>query len=651
MTARNGTRAASLVAFTALITIAAYLPSMQGPFVWDDLGEIAENPAMRTLFPPWRPMFEGGELPHRPIPYLTFAMNYALGRLLGDPLDTLPFHAVNVLVHLANGAILAWIVLHILTRQPSTTGTQATSAGFQAWLSATLWLVHPLQSQAVSYIYQRIELLAALAALATFAAFLKAAATGRPFPWMITAVIACSLGMACKEWGLVVPLVVLLADRTLLAGSWREVLARRGSWHAALFATIPILFVVVASQRSRYPETSFSAWQAAVYAFNQPSIILWYLSRLMMPWGQSLDHGGVVRQEIFGRDAWLLLPLSGLLTAVGWAIWSLPRRPTTAFMILAFLLLLAPTSSILPVQDVCVEHRMYLAAAIPIVAAVTLAASHVRPLIPAGILLAIVLAGITASRNTVYRSAVAIWQDAVAKNGGSSRSLSRLGAELSKLDRHAEAVAAGEAAVARNPINPVPYAALAAALINADRLEEAAVICRAGLATAPPHEPRSFADPVLDRLALYHGIALDRLGDPGGEPLLREAVARRPESLVAREHLARALLHSDPRESAVLWAALVSQSPEDAHLLFNLGSALARFDPAQAVGILSRAVALDPHNPDAFNNLGNVLLMLDRRDGAARAYRQCLELMPDHPQAAANLRALGEADNRSRMAP
>jgi Flp pilus assembly protein TadD len=120
---------------------------------------------------------------------------------------------------------------------------------------------------------------------------------------------------------------------------------------------------------------------------------------------------------------------------------------------------------------------------------------------------------------------------------------------------------------------------------------------------------------------------------------------------VAREHLARALLHSDPRESAVLWAALVSQSPEDAHLLFNLGSALARFDPTQAVGILSRAVALDPHNPDAFNNLGNVLLMLDRRDEAARAYRQCLELMPDHPQAAANLRALGEAGNRSRMNP
>ena len=60
---------------------------------------------------------------------------------------------------------------------------------------------------------------------------------------------------------------------------------------------------------------------------------------------------------------------------------------------------------------------------------------------------------------------------------------------------------AGKAAVARNPNNPVPYAALAAALINADRLEEAAVVCRAGLATAPPHEPRSFADPVLDRLA------------------------------------------------------------------------------------------------------------------------------------------------------
>ena len=72
----------TMAVFMILLTVAAYLPSMRGPFLRDDLSEIAENPAIRTLVPPWRPMFEGGELAHRPLPYFSFADNYPLGRLL-----------------------------------------------------------------------------------------------------------------------------------------------------------------------------------------------------------------------------------------------------------------------------------------------------------------------------------------------------------------------------------------------------------------------------------------------------------------------------------------------------------------------------------------------------------------------------------------
>lgn len=649
-------RSVAMATFMILVTVAAYLPSMRGPFLWDDLSEIAENPAIRTLVPPWRPMFEGGELPHRPLPYFSFAVNYALGKLLAaagiipTPLDTLPFHIVNVAIHLINGVLLCWIMRRLLARDSRSSHANATPA-LIAWLAATAWLVHPLQSQAVSYIYQRIELLAALAALATLASFLQASDTPRPLPWFAAAVVSCSVGMACKEWFVVVPLIVLLADRAFLSSSWQEVFARRGVWHALLFATIPIALAVVAVQRSRYPEAGFAAWQSLLYALNQPTIILWYLSRLVLPCGQSLDHGAVLRSDLLGRDGWVLVPAIVLTFAACVAVWSLPHRPTAAFMILAFLLLLAPTSSILPVQDVCVEHRMYLASALPIVAAVVAATGRVQRAVPLGTLLVLMLAGITASRNVVYRSAIDVWQDAAQKSSGSSRSLSRLGAELSKLDRRAEAVAACEAAVARNARNPVPYAALAAALINADRLAEAVAVCRAGLETASPSASRNFSDPVLDRLEMYRGLALDRLGDPAGEPLLRAAVARRPESLSAREHLARAVIDTNPRESAALWDSLLDVNPGDPYVLFNRGSAVARFDAGQAVEILRQAIAADPENPNAFNNLGGALLALGLGDDAQRAFEACLRIAPDHPQAAANLRALGPGPEKARMRP
>ena len=633
-----------ILTIAAVAAIAAYAPSLRGPFLFDDLSEIVDNPAIRTLLPPWRPMFEGGELPHRPIPYLSFATNYSVGRVLAAvagtaPLDPLPFHLVNVAIHLLNGWLLYHVVSMLLARrQPDPIGSFSPST--VAAIAAALWLVHPLQSQAVSYVYQRIELLAACAALVTAAAFLKAAASPRPLPWVAAAVLACGLGMACKEWVVVLPIVILLLDRAFLATSCREVIARRGSWHLALFATWPILFAVVALERHRYPEAGFSPWQSLVYAANQPVVILWYLSRLVIPVGLSIDHGAVLRQDVLGGDAWLLLPAGGALALAGWAVVTLPRRPSTAFLILTFLLLLAPTSSILPVQDVCVEHRMYLAAAIPITAAVVLVASHIQVLLPVAAVTVVVLATLTATRNSVYRSPLAVWHDAVVKSGGSSRSLSRYGTELSRLDRHEEAVAACAAAVERNPVNPVPYAALAAALLNADDPERAAAASQAGLATAGDGAP-AFRDPVIDRLGMYLGLALNRLGDPQGEPLLRRAVERMPDSLPAKEHLARAIVQTDPEAAALLWSQIAAAAPDDPYVAFNFGSVVARFDPAAAIDLLGRAIALDPKNPDAHNNLGNAFLILGRHAEAMNSYRRCLELAPGHPQAAANLGRLG----------
>lgn len=631
-----------LMPLALLLTCLAYAPSLRGPFLFDDLSEIVDNPAIRRLLPPWPAMFAGGELPHRPLPYLTFACNYAVGRLLtptvlSAPFDPLPFHLVNLGVHLLNGWLVYAIASRLLSRTPAPSSPPPQPATVAA-MAAVVWLVHPLGTQAVSYIYQRIELLAGLATLGTLAAFLQSLESRRPARWLAASLACCSLGMACKEWVVVVPVVVLLLDGMVIAGSFRQAAARRGSFYALLFSSWIILAAVVASQKSRYPEAGFTAWQAVAYAVNQPAVIGWYLSRLLLPVGLSLDHGGRLRTQLLGPDWWLLLPAAALLLTVAWTLANVRRQPIVTWAICAFLLLLAPTSSVLPVHDPCVEHRMYLPAAVVLVAAGAGAGRLLGTrLVPCATALAVVLAAISAARNTVYAAPQAAWADAVAKSG-SSRAFARYASELSRLGRHDEAIAAGTEAVRRNPANPVPYAALAAAYLNADRLKEAMMVAEAGLATSDQRRAE-FRDPVLDRLGMYLGVALDRHGDPRGRLLLEQAVQRRPDSLAAREHLARSLIRDDPGRAAAVWKSLASDAPDDAYVLFNLGSTLARIDPVAAVPVLAEVVRFDPGNADALNNLGNALLASGRLPEAVDAYTRCLLIAPDHPQATANLRA------------
>lgn len=631
-----------LLAVALVLTCLAYAASLRGPFLFDDLSEIVDNPAIRRLVPPWPAMFAGGELPHRPLPYLTFAMNYAVGRLLtptvlSSPLDPLPFHLVNVVVHLLNG----WLVYSIASRLLIRFGPalQTAQPATVAAVAALLWLVHPLATQAVSYVYQRIELLAALATLGTLAAFLQSLESRRPTVWLTAAVACCGLGMACKEWVVVVPVIVLLLDGIVVTGSFRQVLARRWRFHAINFSTWVILAAVVVSQRSHYPEAGFTARQALTYAMNQPAVIGWYLSRIVLPVNLALDHGAPLRTDWFGPDWWLLIPLAAMLTTMTWCVANVRRRPLAAWGVGTFLLLLAPTSSVLPVHDACVEHRMYLPSAVALVGATAGIGRLLGDrLVPCATALAVLLATVSAARNTIYATPLAAWADAVAKSG-SSRAFARYANELSGLDRHDAAIAAGTEAVRRNPANPVPYAALAAACLNADRLAEAAAVAEAGLATGD-RQRAGFRDPVLDRLAMYLGMALDRQGDPRGRPLLEEAVRRRPDSLAAREHLARSLVRDDPGRAALIWQSLANDTPDEPYVLFNLGSTLARIDPAAAVPILEDAVRLDPGNADALNNLGNSLLASGRVREAVEAYTRCLAIATDHPQAAANLRAI-----------
>jgi tetratricopeptide (TPR) repeat protein len=436
--------AAALV--VAVVTIAAHAPAWRGAFVSDDISEIAENPAIRVLWPPGVPMFEGTPMPHRPLPYYTFAANYAL-----HGLDPRGYHAVNLAIHLANGWLAWWVAREVLRRL----GVHDAVGGI-AFAAATLWLVHPLVTQAVDYVYQRIESLAALAILGTVGCFLRAASSRRPAKWLAASVAASATGMLCKEHVAAAPVAALLFDwltgQPRNAAPWRSLAAAvraRPAYYAALFATPLVAIGLVLLQRDRFTDFKQTLAGPLLYAANQPLVIGEYLARAIWPHPLCIDW-----YRLPARSAAALAPgILALVIALAIAAWAVVHARGLALAILLFLALLAPTSSFLPVNDLMVEHRMYLpllvvcvglcGASYRMIERCMPAACHRRAAIGLTAVATVALAVTTWNRCHVYQSRLVMWADVVMKAPGNPRAWQTLALELWQAgitDRALEAV-------------------------------------------------------------------------------------------------------------------------------------------------------------------------------------------------------------------
>ena len=218
-----------------LAVAAAYLNSLHGAFVWDDFPTIVQNPAIEHFASALRRPADVNTASGRPLVGLSLALNYALGGR-----NPVGFHLFNLLVHAAAALALFGFVRR-LALLPRWAGRFAPHATGLALGVAAVWALHPLQTQAVTFIVQRAESLMGLGYLLTLYLFLRAEGSRCPGLWRALAVAACALGMTAKEVMVSAPVVVLLFDRTFLAGSFRQALAAKKRFYGALFGTWLIL--------------------------------------------------------------------------------------------------------------------------------------------------------------------------------------------------------------------------------------------------------------------------------------------------------------------------------------------------------------------------------------------------------------------------
>lgn len=575
-----------------LIGIGVYANSLAGSFIFDDYPAILQNGDIREIWPLWRnpEVSERPSINSRPLARLSLALNYAVGGVRVEG-----YHAVNIALHLGCALLFYALMLCGLSHGK----VDARIRGL-AFAGALLWLVHPLNSQVVNYITQRSESLMALCYLGMLYC-LHRRGVGGAVEWAVGAVLCCWLGMASKEVMVSAPVVALLYDRAFVAGSLTGALRMRAKLYMGLAAS----WILLAAMMVSAPHGASVGFGQGIgsyqYLLNQCGVIAGYLGKFLWPDPLLVDYGRP--QPLLLGD---VVPEAVLVLAlVGVSLWLAWRYPRPGLCALAFFVVLAPTSSVVPVvNEVGADRRVYLplCGLCALLAGVGLQWIGKRSYQFAGVMVlvaAVALSARTIARNQTYGSTVSLWQAEIDALQGNYRAHNNLGL----------------------------------ALVNAGEVQAAVPHFQRALELEP-----AFAAEAYNNL----GMALAKLGlAEGAVSHYRQALEQLPEYASAHNNLGTALIEAGDLDGA-RWhfRQAVALDPDIATAYNNLGLLLAdEGEMADAQTHYRRALEADPDYGQAHVNLGLLLAATGRLQEAVEHYRRAIEVEPDLVEAHYNLGA------------
>jgi Flp pilus assembly protein TadD len=624
-------------AVAALLVLAAgawaYSTSFGGVFVLDDVRAIVRNETIRSLWPLTTPLSPpaASTVAGRPVANLSFAVNHALAPvpageraaqpdapLSAPPVGPAAFHAGNLIIHLGAALALFGIVRRTL-QSPPLAARFGEPAPWLALAAALVWVVHPLTTAAVTYIVQRVESLMSLFYLLTLYCAIRASSAARAGWWIAAAIVSCALGMATKEVMVTAPVTVVIWRR-LFAPPETGAARRRGIvLIAGLVATWAVLAFLVSGER-RAPSLGVGWASSWSYLLAQAEVVLHYLRLAILPSPLVFLYDWPLGTSL-GEVAWqaALLAAAVALTAYG-----VVRRYPASFLCAWFFLMLAPSSSVLPiVTEVAAEHRMYLPLAAVVTAAVVaaylagrrVARSPRTGLAAAAVAVAAavgVLGAETRDRNRTYGSAEGLWRDTVTKRPNDARARVAYAEALAGVGKVADAEAQLRTSLSLAPGDAAARVRLGAVLAQQRKFDAAVPQLEQAL-TLRPGDPDAhrflgeiYAMQRRDALAVLHyeeALAVV----PGNAQLagrLAAVLADSPDISVRNPARARALAgraveltnRRDPRLLEILSAAQAASGDfRDAAATARAAAAIARAlgDSAAAASIDYRAAAYE----------------------------------------------------------
>jgi tetratricopeptide (TPR) repeat protein len=652
--------AGAIIAFSGIV---AYINSLGAPFIFDDLDAIVANPTIHSLGASFLPT-QDTSVSGRPILNFSLALNYALGH--NNPSG---YRAVNVLIHILAGLVLFGIIRRTLKRPLLRTLYGNDSAALALALSL-MWVLHPLQTESITYVIQRAESLMGLFYLLTLYCFIRGiehqelTQKKESSIWYTLSLIACYLGVGTKEVMVTAPFIVLCYDRTFASGSFKNSFIARSRWYLGLFLSWIVLGLLIASTGgNRGGSIGFgigvSWWQ---YALTQFKAITTYISLSLWP-----------HPLIFARGAfWITNTLEIIPHAVivlGLFISTLiafKKNSPLGFLGIWFFAILSPTSSIIPgTTQMIVEHRMYL----PLIAILTLALLGLYTLVSKKttavfIVLCLPLGYLTSLRNNVYLSSATLWQDTISHEPNNAFAQLNYGVELINQNKFEEAKKHIELSLKLEPNSVEALTNLGNIAIKTGNPEQAASYFNQAL-TLPQASSQTeidVANSLLETgqydIALTHyekaislkpqspeaecnlGIALSRLGRVNEAlPHFEKSIKNNPDFPPAHFNRANAYRRLGKFDEAITEYKITLQlNPNYADAALNLGNLfLQAGNLNEAIGHFKQVLRINPNYAEAHNSLGLAFARANALTDAVTEFKEALRLKPNYPAAASNL--------------
>jgi hypothetical protein len=348
----------NLIAFViiAATVLIAYSNTLNSSFHFDDNPTIVENPAIKRLTADNLMILLNSS---RPVVSLSLMLNYQLGGL-----NVVGYHIFNIGCHIITGFLVYLFIVWTLNMPPLVTrfGDRARRMGL---FGALLFALHPVQTESVTYIITRSEILAALFYLATFLLFIRFVKSGK-FSYVLAASVTSLLSMGSKQWAVTLPAMLMLYDFLFLSDrKIKPVLSRWLSYVLIALSWIQIYHTTpLASPGGNasfgftvHTTTGITTW---TYFLTSCNVIWTYIRLLVLPIHQNLDYDYPVAKTLLEFPTLLSFLGHAAVIAAAFILYKKKNALLLPFCVAFFYITLSPTQSIVPIVDLIFEHRVYL---------------------------------------------------------------------------------------------------------------------------------------------------------------------------------------------------------------------------------------------------------------------------------------------------
>lgn len=567
----------TIPALVILLVFIIYSSAITAPFQFDDGHNIVDNSHIRLA----RLNLEGlqqaaleSPLPNRPIAYISFALNYYFHKY-----HPAGYRLVNILIHLLAGLFL-FLLLTTTMGLPSLRNRY----GNHTWIAFTavlIWLVHPLHTQSVTYIVQRMNSMAAMFYLLCLLCYVRARMARKGFRKWLPAgscLVAGVLALGTKESAATLPVFIFLYEWFFFQDLDRRWLKRHIVWLPAvmlLFIGLGVMYLgghPLAGIMSGFSHRDFTPLQRVL---TESRVVLLYLGLLFYPNPQrlNLDYDFALSRSLIDPLT-TLLSTGVIISLLVLAVWTARKDRLLSFCLLWFLGNLVIESSLIGLELVF-EHRTYLPSMLPVLAVVVLAdrwiGSKMLKIVGA-VCVVLIFCAWTYERNIVWSSNVTLWADTVTKSPHKARPVNNLGNALKRRGKLEQAIFQFHRALQINPNYAKAHnnlgTALAAQGKTGQALEQFAIALQLS-----PHYAAAHSN---------MGVAL------AGQERFDEAIAHFSEALRLKPNYAK--IHN------------------------NLGAALVhRGRLKQALGHFFSALRIKPDDRDAYKNLKICLRLMQKK--------------------------------------